>query len=364
LLRDLEQDNKMEETMKLKNLLAIGISLFAFSAVSADDCNRCDPCPSLCDACDPCDGWSAHVDWLFWKVRRSGLDYAVDGDTNTSTIFSGYPYGKIRCLEPTRDSGVRVGVFKACDDFDFGVRYTYFSADDSAGITGFNIFGTRGHPIEAVISFDDLDLAASKYDVELNQFDIEAGYLFRTDCDGLVRPFAGARFASIDQSINTVYDELTGSTLATGQATLINEKLDMDAFGLYAGLEGTMDGWCNIGLFGRFSAGLALGEFNAEHSEYDVSAAHEGHVTGERVLHAKSDCYQIVPNWEFTVGLTYDLCDFCCVDWNLAIGYEFHEWCCLPDFINFDDDEQIGHLARNGSSLGFDGLFVRLGASF
>lgn len=349
--------------IKFKNLVALGISMLAFNSLMSNDCSSSDPCPPSCDSCDLCEGWSAQVDWIFWKVRKSGLDYAVYNDGITNQY---YPDGKIYKLEPDYESGVRVALFKLFDNFDFGVKYTWLGSEETDSIdtssAGYYLRSTRGLPyLSQNLTFD---YAKAEYDFKLNKVDIEAGYIYHI-CDGIMRTFTGFQYTSIDQDLDTTY--LNGIVTNGLDSGYFNDKIrednNIDAYGLYAGLESQKDLWCNFGLYGRFLMGVSVAEFerNFKYKSTYIPVPNSSDIKESR---AHKDEWLLIPNIEFAVGLTYNLQDFYCMDWNLTVGYEFHDWYCLPDFINFTDNVASGHLGRNRSNLGNEGLFVRLNAAF
>jgi len=345
--------------MKWNSILVTLVALMMTQSMMADECEPCCESNEFLDClCDPCSGWSFDVDWLWWKVRRSGLDYAIVGKEQADTDY--LPVGKMHCIEPDRDSGFRIGVFKGCDCWDFGLRYTHFKTDESAKLnrpSDLDIFITRSH---SGGDFNDeglVDLATSKYELELGVLDFEAGYRVDFECaNGYVRPFSGVKFSCIDQSMKTIYDQYM-STM--GHAELIKEKLNLDSYGLYCGLEGEWrDVWCKIGLFGRTSVALSVANIDSRFAQYDFDDL----VMGDLEYQAKNDKWCVTPYYEVAFGLSYDLCDFQCIDWSVQLGYEFHQWCNLDDFIHFVSDDS--HLGRDNQNLGFEGVFLRLHGTY
>lgn len=342
--------------MKWNGILAAIIALMMTQPMLADECETCCDSNEFLDClCDPCSGWTFNVDWLWWKIRRSGLDYAVLGmESNSITIA-----GKMHCVEPDRDSGFRISLFKECDCWDFGLRFTHYNSDESEKLQNLaeNIYITRSH---SGGDFEDsglVDYAHSKYELELGMLDFEVGYRMDFECvNGNVRPFSGVKLFSIDQSMKTIYRDTLSSPI---QDELIEEKLNLDAYGLYCGLEGQWkDIWCNVGMFGRTSLSLSLANIESRFSQYDFDNLE----VVELEYEAKNEKWCVTPYWEVALGLQYDLCDFQCVDWSIQLGYEFHHWCNLNDFINFVSISS--DVARDKMNLGMDGLFLRLHGTY
>jgi len=348
--------------MKRNSILAMIIALMISQSIMADECDSYCNTNDFSDClCDPCSSWSFDVDWIWWKVRRYGLDYAVVGKGNVSIDFATeeLPQGKTHYIEPDRDSGFRIAFFKGCDCWDLGIRYTHFKTNETEKLNRLaetDIFATRAQSSGDIANPGLVDLATSKYAIDLNMIDLEFGYRVDFECfDGNVRPFTGAKITYIDQSMKTIYELINASEI---QDNLIEEKLDFDAYGLYCGLEGQLeDVWCKVGFFGRTSVAISLANIESQFLQYDF----DGLEIQNLEVQAKNDKWCIIPYYEVAFGLQYDVCDFLCVDWSVQLGYEFHQWCDMEDFINFISTKKI---SRDKANLGIDGLFLRFCGSY
>jgi len=362
--------------MKLKRLFATTLAILATSPLLADTCNTCDPCdqvdtcndctPSflcgcICDWCDWENGWTVQADWLYWKVRRCDLDYAIKGAYDASANLD----GTIRCVDPSRDGGFRVAMFKDCGDcWRFGFRYTSFETDEHASLhtasASSNFVPTRltGETLEDFGS--ELLSADAVYKFNLDIVDVESSYVYRFDCsDATLRPFTGLRFAFIDQDLNTKYDNDKTNSNWVNKVDAY-DVLTMDAYGLMFGLEGEWDDvWCGVGLYGRCASCLSVAEFEASHLEINVTLP-----SPTRQIDTKKRQYLVVPSWDMAVGLEYELCPFLCASWDVKLGYEIHSWCNLPDFLNFPSGSREGINTRTKSDLSYEGLFLRLTGTF
>jgi len=367
--------------MKMKQILFMGIVLLTANTVSAANynynynnnhsynqccdnqgcdvsCNQC--CDTGCNSCcDLCGDWVFSVDWLRWEAQRSGLDYAIKGKSNED---SDLPDGKIHSVDLDDDSGLRLALRKQCDCWDFGLIWTSFDSSKSNSVKSSqpNIFATRGvSKTNVPTDRRALKYARSKYEVDLDVYDLEWGYTHNL-CGSCVsvRPFVGFEIAHLDQKIGTVYAE-DEEILSGINAVKIREKIDMDAYGAYLGFQGNWNLGCNFSLFGDFSGAVLVGDFDIKYAEIDFTSGDEGNV----ITRLKKSPCQGISHWDAAIGLNYDFCECCgCVDFSLAIGYEIHQWKCLPDFIQTYEDDRL--LNRNSSCLSFDGLFVRLNAAF
>ena len=240
-----------------------------------------------------------------------------------------------------------------------GAQYTYFKASgkNSHSSDMNNLIATRPHPgIQPNDIVDDgAKYVSADYDVELNVLDIEAGYQYDLCCvDGFARPLVGAKFAFIDQKLVSDYER---HSVPIKFHTI--DQLDMDSYGAYFGLEGEWNLWCGFGFFGRAASGLNLAEFDIRHTDINTSTK-----PYETQVDVKKTAYLVVPHYELTTGVQLELCEYLCADWMVQLGYEYHHWCGVADFLNFVDRDEYGSTARSGSNLGFDGLFIRLNARY
>ena len=285
--------------MKIRHWLLGALLICGSQAVSAD-CysNDCDPCYDDCNSCfDFCDcDYTVYADYLYWKPCRSDLD---DGAT------SGASY-----LNPGYESGFRVGAFAQCDCMDFGFRYTWLYTDDE-------FFSNDQTTIYRLDDYQVLDL--------------ELGFTLPFDCcDFSLRPYAGARFAWIDEKFNIGPDhylvEFWGGGLYTGFEWKYHVT-DIDGCG------------CNypVYLIGHADVGVLDGHFEVK-------------TTSPR----NEECTCVVTTNLFA-GAEVLLEDVLCgSDAFVQIGYEFQNY---SNWRRHND-------AHNLASLGVSGLVVRGGLSF
>lgn len=325
--------------------------------------------PAFCDPfCDPCAaytevGESLHIggEWLYWKTRRSDLDYAIVGESTIDEGSDNIPDGKVHSICPDYDHGYRISALYNCDGcWTFGFNYTSFSTSDTSDvkrITQEDIFPSRKQSY--VLNADDRDLqyAQATYDVDLNQYDIAFGfYSVLPSFNSQIRSFGGIRIAFLDQSMSTIYDEDYNENEEL--ADKLKETLEMDAIGAVMGFEGRWGICEGAYLFGSFSGGLLVAEFDSkwELINYDNDSS------GETLMRIKNEQCLPISVFHINAGIQYDLCRFLCANWDIKAGYELHQWCQMPDFIRTIDNNIT--LGRDKASLGFDGFFVKLNAKF
>lgn len=314
---------------------------------------------SICD-CDPCNEWSIYSDWIFWRTRRCDLDYAFP--SSGSTNFK----GKVKSVDPCYESGFRVGLLKECGDVDFGLHYTYFSVSESDTTkdteNGFLARTRIGNPFATTFNAF-IEFTKGDYDLNFNLFDLEAGYHTElTEClHG--RLFGGLRFAFIDQDFDVLYAQEADKTDGDGAPVdIVKHRWDMDAYGLYFGGKTTYSLNDCFSLFGSFSTGVLVAEFDRKFTFKTTN----GSSPFEEKINLKDDCWKVVSNLDLALGIQYQLCNFCCTEWAISLGYEFHHWINTPGLLTYisGDTSDESHLDHNNEDLGFDGFFLRLGASF
>ncbi|ADI37441.1 MOMP-like family protein [Waddlia chondrophila 2032/99] len=352
-----------------KWIVALSTVVFStqFSPASAGNYYNCDTgsdCGfSFCDS-DPCEGWSIYADYLYWRPRRCDLNYAfttLDTENENLAFVTG-----LSGICPSYDSGFRIGILKAFGDLDFGVHYTWFRSKDGSSINnvGEDFIIGQTKVISPFVT-DPIELAASDYKVELNQIDAELGYhLELSDCLA-ARIFSGFRYAKIKQSQNSVYSSDINDQYANSnplaQVDVIQQKADLDFYGLYVGNKASYKICDCFDFFGGLSLGIGVGDVS---QRIDQQGKADG---GPDVEFAQGDlvstsCWKSIAVLDLNVGITFPLCNVCCTDLAFSVGYEFHQWFNVSDFIAFP----FGNYGVDSHccDLSFDGLFVRVSAAF
>ncbi len=261
------------------------------------------------NTCVPCDRWLVYVDALYWKVRNCYLKSLLLPEKE-----------RIPILTPDYDWGVRVGIYKECKDWSFGARYTHYNMDKKAE----NPFVTDGQLT---------DIFQQKYDLDLNVLNLET----RRRCGSpnkSIDVFGGVELAFIDQK-GVVVEQINNELVS-------NQKIDMNAYGLYAGGEGSWTFCKGLGVFGRASIGVLSGGFTQR-----------GLIPPDEI-HFLINC--LIKHFEYSAGIDYHLtCKSLCCELAFQLGYEFHSWDNMVPFFTtlpFSD------------TLDIEGLFARLKVTF
>jgi len=331
-----------------------------YYAGSSDPLDYADCCES--DSFSLSGNVYGYVDWLFWKGRRCGLEYAFAPASFSLPLLN----GSYHDVHPDYDSGFRVALgYTTCQGYDLGFRYTRFSTDAHDHLSS---LVPEIIPLRLVTpSFNTLFLEAdAKYSLDYNLIDIELGSYAIRECETALKLFMGARIAVIDEEINTSY------LLVPSENPLIisaHETLDLTAYGLSVGFEYERELLCNFGLFVRGSGALLVGDYESKHQEFNEQV--EVQLNN---LKAHNTC--LLSELEIALGLDYLVYQCCETTVRLGIGYEFQGWFNTRDFLNLnsqpfttdgvaEDSLLLPFLsARNQGTFGVDGLFVRLAGSF
>ena len=338
--------------------IALAAAIVALQgALSASDCSKEGCSFSLCDS-STCAGWTLYSDWIFWHTRRCDLDYALK-------TTDGNPRGKVKALDLDYEGGFRLAALKCCGAYDFGLHFTHFTAcaDDSTdvGASG-NILKTRLGEQYALTSDGSIAYAKGEYDLSYNVYDLEGGYGYQHNKCICSRFFGGLRFAFIDQDFDVTYKSIAGTPTFTDK---IRHTCDMDAYGIYAGAKTSYALSRCLSLFGTFSSGVLVAEFDRKFTHKGVTVNEESTNTVTYVK-IKDSCTKLVGTIDAALGLQYATSNFTCLDWRVSLGYEFHQWLNTRDFMTLVTGDTSGeiHFDHHDENLGFDGLFLRVAASF
>ncbi len=372
--------------MKWKNLLLPLLTLMVSNPLSAWTYNPavgCNvPCAAACFSCKPsaycdeednpcaytnrcnrsCLNATVYGDYLYWTVRRCELDYVWP---NSGELVAA---GKSRAIDPDYDNGFRVGLRTQCGCWDIGARYTYYQTDESDSIIDTNgyIQPSRLHPAGNTPQLVKLQFAKSEYDLDYDVIDIEFGRECQfnyCNCCTCVRFFGGVKIAFIDQELFTLYSDL-GDSGKTDEAS-VKEKVEMDGYGLYAGTEAHWNLCRCLGVFGRVSGGALVADFDRSVLE---KTERVDDYTVRVLVDAKDDCHKLITNFEIGAGLELIWDTQNCGNWSIQVGYEFHHWNNMLDFIQFTGNDDSGEFPattdRHSEDLGLDGIVARLSVSF
>jgi hypothetical protein len=316
------------------------------SSASSNYINAGDCCGNACSSCpEPCctqSGCFASVDWLSWKARRSGMDYAHVADAGGLSALG----SKNRRLGYDRANGVRLGLgYRTTTGWEVAGVYTYFHTNDAETTAPANgVIPTRIHPGDAPSGVAATAAANSSLDMDV--MDFEVGRWFHPNACTDVRIFGGARWAIIDQDFNVTYDGDKGFGAYDNQ--MVSTPSKMDGYGLRIGGEGHWKVGRGVSLFGKTAISVLAAQFDNRYLEQDGTT---GLLTDVR-----DTVHQAVPVLEVAMGVAYERENV-----EFAAGYELANWFNMADRVGYTNDGLATGVSGNDTTdLLLHGIFVRL----
>ncbi len=310
---------------------------------------------SACDACqcgcgdggcgrDACPGLFLSAEYLSWKPRRRGLDFAIsdpDDQFLTNTLE-----GKVESLELESNGGLRTTIgYLTASGWDVAFTYTNFHSSDSRFVrepAGGSLWATRVLPDG--FENNQADSAAAAASLNMDVFDLEMGRWLDPSDSTSVRFFMGIRSAIIDQDFSVDY---AGGNIGNYP---VRQSVGMQSVGLRVG--GSAHWYLSdyLSIFGGGSGSVLVGDFGTVYEEDN----------GQQVS-VTDDYFQSVPAIDVATGLNLDFHSL-----TVQVGYEFSTWFNVSERVNFNDERGIigefnPSVFSNGSNdLGIDGFFVKL----
>ncbi|MCB1107816.1 MAG: MOMP family protein [Chlamydiia bacterium] len=297
------------------------------------------------------------ADFIYWKVRQDGLQYAVKGIEDTGNPVT--TKGKIYEPDFGGEPGFRVGLGLnlAHDGWDLLLKYTwlYASADDriSGGLTDDTIRPFWTHSLVGFLN-GGVTRATSEWDLRMNVLDLEWGRNYYISRFLTLRPFFGFKGFWSKEDFNVRYRGLVLSQAGDNVvgSTLVHLNQDTWGFGIRFG---TNTAW----YFARNWSAYADLALTAAWSRYDLDRRDRGvnHSTnGETLLMSIGyDRYTMTPIMELGVGLRWEMW-FNDDSYHALIqaGWEEQIWWDFNRFFHiFQPNAMLGNLQFQGLTLKF-----------
>ncbi len=181
------------------------------------------------------------------ELDRSGLEWYAPYQTNNTSIVGSGDYEHV---DPSAETGFVIGL-----GMDLGSNWTStlrvssieFDEKDSVSSPNEELTAARVHADWGDVADGDWDKGTTQYELEQQSIDLEFAYNVKFGGDkGLVSPLIGLRSTSIEQSMNTYYDDTSNSS-----GTQVQESVDHDLLGFFAGVEGRWQFNKLVGVEGR-----------------------------------------------------------------------------------------------------------------
>ena len=308
--------------------------------LSPSDRQRCN-CVRSCCQCKS--HWLVSVDYLNWTARRSGWDLAVrDADTDNNIE------GPIESLEFDNSSGFRSSIsYLLGTGWDVGFSYTFYETDQQRNLAagdGGQLWLTRANPGSFNNSANEVFAEA---DIDLDLFDLEAGYWLQPCRNLRLRGFGGVRLASLNQSFQASY---RGGTV-TSSGRQYRQQTDLNASGLRAGSEANWQLPNGLVFSGLLASSVLVGDFESGYAESEPDFTSAGNVQ------LTDDYVDMLPVLDVRLGVAKR--------WGrltLETGYEASVWFSADRRYGFSGAETInrGAMTNVPHDLGFDGFYLRM----
>ena len=276
------------------------------------------PCaPEFCCP-ENCGRFFGGAEVLVLKAFEEGLSNAC-GSTQITNYYNDdhIPISKLNGKAHGPDfkwnAGFRIGAgYEFADgECNVGAYWTHFNSHSNGGCRTWKL------------NFDAVDVL----------------YRCRCDCSSCLNwtPFAGVKFANIDQKFHTNFVQKTSGTRSTLRGRI---KEEFFGFGPLFGIEGDWGFGCGFSLYGNISVAVLYGKF------HEKSHQTEKFTDGINVDHLKKHIQACQPVVDAGFGVRWKTC--VCNDKLLVVqlGLEQHRYFNQNQFCGYGD------LSLNGVSLG------------
>ncbi|MGE0670934.1 MAG: Lpg1974 family pore-forming outer membrane protein [Parachlamydiales bacterium] len=287
-------------------------------------------------------------EWLYWRTREGGLEYAVERSSAAPGVFTDAVPKK---LSFDWQSGFRVGVgvHLPYDGWDLYVNYTDFRPEDSGHASG-SVFPLLVY--QGQLPINDVTEAHGHWNIDFQTLDVEVGRRYYIGKSLILRPNIGIRGAWIDQHARFEYK---GGEVPAGLEYTVHDKNDFKGAGLRAGINSNWYFGAGLSFNGDIFASLVAGHFDLSQDQKQ---------RGIEVIDLDSDFNQLSPNIQMFLGLSWDRnfyhnrCHF-----GLTLGFESQYWWRQNQMERFTDSSQPIYV-RPDEDLSFYGINLRARIDF
>lgn len=289
-------------------------------------------------------GWDLFLygDYLYWIAQEDSLFYAqTGGDT------SGFD-GHLKKVHPDWDSGLRIGLGLnfAKEGYDTIAYWTWFATDAS------NSTSSSAGNILPLWAFPDDPAAASstfakgKWELDLNQFDLEWGRSSWFGGHFSLRPFFGLRALLLQQNLKNHYDYST-SPVTFGK---LQANSDVHGGGLRAGADARFFIPKGFSIYGTASGSLLYARFCTDFRLREDTTM---------IARAKDRFNRGISSLQISLGLAWDshfAGDRCHIE--LHAGWEQNQWFSVNQMNHFLQGVGSGVYYQENGNLSLQGLVV------
>ena len=305
---------------------------------------------------------------LVWNAHENGLPFAIVNENSGHNLAD----SKVKNIHSEWDAGFRVGIGYNLphDGWDLNLAWLRFNTDGEKKINAHSnrhVFSTRNQPREMNVFNDSCQKAHSRWDLHLNQLDLDLGREFFVSKWLTLRPHFGVRSDWVHQKWESHFRNFQGFQFINPQInTFPPNKLEIEykdewwGIGLEGGLDtqwGLGSGWS---LFGNMTGAILYG-FHDIDVEDEVSPAVtiSGYFTptSKGTFVDMDNTYRVShPILDIMMGLRYDrMFSNDQFHLGLQLGWEHHVYFSQNQFPVFVDDVNLGTIVSNQGDLTFQG---------
>lgn len=362
----------------MRRVLSLMLMTFSFAwsqQIAAIPC-----CQTECEV--DCKGFEVFADYLNWNVAQDQMAYAARIPNLSSFISSSSGPSPTNIdfdvIEPSfkHHSGFRVGVDydMPCSNWDFQIAWTRLHETNKSHVsepggiippllTLISFISSSSGPSVVSSSSDPLpNTAKSHWHFEFDTIDLQLGNSCAVLCDVIMRPYVGARIATIKQKQNVGYFGETDHGIPIQPS--LSRKNDFWGVGPTVGIDASLKFCSHWSLFGGFSGSLLYGKFHVK-SITNLGEGFDGSSSGPKSITLKNKKrHHLRPNMDAYFGVGWDYC-FCeKFQLQLGVAYEMQYWWNQWQV----PGDLVGALVTSGianqGDLMMHGLTARVGVSF
>lgn len=291
-------------------------------------------------------GFTAGIEYLYWKPCISGLHYAVKGENSLTSSTNKLKYSYV---SPSAESGFRIfntietsveGLYIKATYTDLGCESTNCVASQTANAVQLS----RGQPIDRLLTNGAKGLWEMKYQT----VEVVAGYHNTMDCVK-INAYGGVDVLMLDQKLN---GESTDTLTEATRSIAIKQRQQYFGAGPILGVGASFELSNCLSFFLDTNVSLLMGCAD-EHDKF----FYEEDSTREVDRRFKSeDCF-CFPGWHLQFGLSYES-SYCGWNYGVRFGYDILQYINGPFFLDYEQDEYGILSGSNSNNLLLRGLFV------
>ncbi len=302
----------------------------------------CDTCAAHHEEEHDGAGFYGTAEYLLLRPRRGAFDFGIV-DPNRDLV----PGGTLESLNYEQRSGVRAGLGYRFKDSAWAAGFTYTFLRSGADRTidapaAGLIYPTLTRP--GLV--DNAGFAQATASLEYNTFDVEVSRYVHVDERLNLRLYGGARFATIRQDFDALYD------LRDANLSRVMTKSNLEGFGPLLGGEATLTVYKGFHLYGKTSGALLSSRLVNPISETNNG----GNTTFAAVDYRTR---RVVPTMAAGIGGGWQRRGV-----SVRIGYEVTNLFNAIDQVRFTNDLAEGKVTTRQADLSLEGLFVQFAVQY